>query len=266
MEKTLGCLGCGNMGSAILRGLSGTPGLSLRCYDTDKTKLANLCDGCEVESASSVHDLADGVDYLIVAIKPHQMHRALADLASRLSPSQVLISIAAGVGLDKLKRWSSGACPVVRVMPNTPAMVQAGMFALCLDDPDLKDSHKEFVTAMFEKLGRVFIMDESRFDSFTALAGSGPAYVFYVMEALVEAGVTMGFPRPQATEMVRCLFTGSAKLAQEQSQHLSVLREMVTSPAGTTIAATNVLDRNAVRASLVQAVLAAEARSKEMGG
>ncbi|AGW14454.1 pyrroline-5-carboxylate reductase [Megalodesulfovibrio gigas] len=266
MEKTLGCLGCGNMGSAILRGLSGTPGLSLRCFDTDKTKLASLCTGCEVESASSVHDLAEGVDYLLVAIKPHQMHRALADLASRLSPSQVILSIAAGVGLDKLKRWCSGACPVVRVMPNTPAMVQAGMFAVCLDDPDLKDSQKEFVTRTFERLGRVFILDESRFDSFTALAGSGPAYVFYLMEAMVEAGVTMGFPRPQATDMVRCLFSGSAKLAQERPEHLSVLREMVTSPGGTTIAATNVLDRKAVRAALVDAVVAAETRSKELGG
>ncbi|GAB7080254.1 pyrroline-5-carboxylate reductase [Megalodesulfovibrio paquesii] len=266
MEKTLGCLGCGNMGGAILRGLSGTPGLTLRCFDADKQKVADLCADGAIEAASSVHDLAEGVDYLLLAIKPQQMHRVLDDLGRRLAPSQTLISIAAGITLEKLKEWSSGACPVVRVMPNTPAMVQAGMFAVCLDDPDLKESHKEFVAGVFEKLGRVFILDESRFDAFTALAGSGPAYVFYLMEAMVEAGVTMGFPRPQATDMVRCLFAGSSKLAQVRPEHLSVLREMVTSPAGTTIAATNSFDRNAVRAAIVEGILASEARSKELGG
>lgn len=265
MDKVLGCLGCGNMGTAILRGLTGTPGLTLRCFDHDKNRLAKLCGDCDVTASSSLHDLADGVDYLLVAIKPHQFQRALHDLAKRLSPGQVVISIAAGISLDKLKSWLSGACPVVRIMPNTPAMVQAGMFAVCLDDPDLKDHQKEFVSNVFQSLGRVFVMDETRFDSFTALAGSGPAYVFYMMEAMVEAGVTMGIPRAQATEMVTGLFGGCTKLAQERDDHLSVLREMVTSPAGTTIAATNTLDRKAVRASIIEAVLAAEKRSKELG-
>jgi pyrroline-5-carboxylate reductase len=109
------------------------------------------------------------------------------------------------------------------------------------------------------------VLGEDRFDAFTAVAGSGPAYVFYFMEAIVEAGVTLGLTRAQSTEMVKKLFSGSAALAEETSMHLSELREMVTSPAGTTIAATNVLDLGAVRGKIVEAVKAASDRSREMG-
>lgn len=261
----LGSLGCGNMGSAILRGLANSPDLRLRCFDRDVTKLAALCEECNIVAAQSAKDLADHAGYLLLAIKPHQIHQALREVAPRLSPDQVIISIAAGVTMDTLRDWSSGVCPVVRVMPNTPAMVQSGMFALCLDDPDLRPEQKAFVESLFARLGSVYVMDESRIDSFTALAGCGPAYVFYFMEALVEAAVTMGFPRPQATDMVEKLFIGSSKLANQQPEHLSILREMVTSPGGATIAGTNALDRNAVRASIVEAVLAAELRSAELG-
>ena len=118
---------------------------------------------------------------------------------------------------------------------------------------------------LFGSLGQAHELTEKAFDGFTAIVGSGPAYVFYVMEALIEAGVTLGMQRPQATEMVKGLFSGSAALAKESDFHLSVLREMVTSPAGTTIAGTNVLDAHGVRAALVEAAKAACKRSKELG-
>jgi len=265
MAARFGCIGCGNMGAAILRGLAGRDDLELLGYDADQAKVQQLHGELGVTVATSVHQMVEEADYLLVAVKPNQVRHLLEDCASRLRPSQVLLSIAAGVTLTQLKTWSSGVCPVVRVMPNTPAMVQQGVFAICLEDPTLKDAHKRFVMELFSGLGQAHELGEKSFDAFTAIVGSGPAYVFYVMEALVEAGVTLGMQRPQATEMVKGLFSGSAALASESEFHLSVLREMVTSPAGTTIAGTNVLDALGVRSALVEAVKEACERSRELG-
>lgn len=265
MASRFGCIGCGNMGAAILRGLVDMKDLELLGYDADQDKVKQLEADLGVKAMSSVHQIVEQADYLLVAVKPNQVRHLLEDCASRLRPSQVLLSIAAGVTLTQLKTWSSGVCPVVRVMPNTPAMVQQGVFAICLEDPTLKDAHKSFVMDLFSILGQAHELGEKNFDAFTAIVGSGPAYVFYVMEALVEAGVTLGMQRPQATQMVKGLFSGSAALAEKSDLHLSVLREMVTSPAGTTIAGTNVLDAMAVRSALVEAVEAACQRSKELG-
>lgn len=265
METSLGCIGCGNMGAAILRGLSSLEGVSLHGVDMDAHRLKIVCEECNAQPSESAREMVRNVDYILLAIKPHQVQTLLKDLAPRLRPGQTLISIAAGLTLRQLKEYSSGSCPVVRIMPNTPAMVQAGMFAICLDDPDLVESQKQTVLEMFSTLGKTFVLEEAYFDAFTAVAGSGPAYVFYIMDAMVEAGVTLGIPRPMALDMVRGLFTGSSKLAEQTGRHLCELREMVTSPAGTTVEATNVLDKYAVRAAFVDAIDAACRRSKELG-
>ncbi len=266
MQTIFGCIGCGNMGAAILRGLARREGFTLMGVDTDQNKLTALAD--EIGMAVPPHGIRDMVelaDYILLAVKPNQVRQLLEETAPRLRTSQVIISIAAGVTLRQLKTYSSGACPVVRVMPNTPAMVQEGVFALCFDDPMLKTQHKEFVLELFRGLGQVHELHETYFDAFTAIVGSGPAYVLYFMEALVEAGVALGLYRDQATAMVKGLFKGTAQLALESDKHLSVLREMVTSPGGTTIAGTNLLDSAAVRGRIIEAAKAACERSKELG-
>ncbi len=265
MAPRFGCIGCGNMGAAILRGLADTEDLELLGFDSDPSKSAALQQELGVKVPANMHQMVEEADYLLVAVKPNQVRHLLEDSASRLRPSQVLLSIAAGVTLTQLKTWSSGVCPVVRIMPNTPAMVQEGVFAICMEDPMLKEQHKRFVMELFSKLGQAHELGEKAFDAFTAIVGSGPAYVFYFMEALVEAGVTLGMQRDQATDMVKGLFSGSSTLAAKSGFHLSVLREMVTSPGGTTIAGTNMLDAHAVRSAVVEAVKAACQRSKELG-
>ncbi len=266
MSTRLACIGCGNMGGAILRGLSGLEGFELYGMDSDLDRLQALCAECGATPLESLKELVNNVDYLMLAVKPQHMETLLHDLAPRLRPGQTLVSIAAGLTLRTLKRYSSGVCPVVRVMPNTPAMVQEGMFAVCFDDPDLKEEQKEAVRTIFTTLGRVFELEEKYFDAYTAVAGSGPAYVFYFMDALVEAAVTQGLTRAQGAEMAVALFKGASKLAEVSPDHLCELREMVTSPGGVTVAASNVLDAKAVRAAIVEAVAAACARSKELGG
>ena len=265
MMTSLGVIGCGNMGSAILKGLADVQDLVLNGMDMDRERLAALAGEIGVKPCQTPRELVEKSDYIILAVKPHQIPELLKQLAPRLRPGQTLVSIAAGVSLEKLKICCSGVCPMVRVMPNTPAMVNAGVFAVCLDDPALSDKQKDFVASVFERLGKTFVLEEKYFDAFTAVAGSGPAYVFYFMEALVEAGVALGFTREQSTIMVKELLLGSAKLAMSSDQHLSILREMVTSPAGTTIAALSHLDAKAVRGSIMQAVAAACERSRELG-
>lgn len=265
MAATFGCIGCGNMGAAILRGLSGRSDIELFGLDPDGEKVKTLSEEIGMTPVNTFREMAEQADYIMLAVKPYQLKQVLEELAPRLQASQTLISIAAGVTLKGLKTFCSGASPVIRVMPNTPAMVQSGVFALCFDDPSLKQEKCDFVEGVFSSLGQVHVLHEKDFDAFTALVGSGPAYVFYFMEALIEAGVTLGLQRPQATDMVKGLFVGASKLADESDFHVSLLREMVTSPGGTTIAATNVMDKQAVRSALVEAVKASAQRSKELG-
>lgn len=263
-ERTIGCLGCGNMGSAIIKGLAGFKGLSLHGMDLDPRKVENLEAECGLNPASTPRILVERVEYVIVAVKPQHIRATLEGLAGSLRPSQTLISIAAGVTLAQLKTYINGACPVVRVMPNTPAMVQAGVFAVCFDDPSLTEEQKAFVKFIFTPLGQIHILHEKDFDAFTAVVGCGPAYAFYFMEALVEAAVALGLHRDKAAEMVKMLFFGSSKLALMSDNHLSILRETVTSPGGATIAATNVLDDRAVRGAIIAAIKAAKDRSVEL--
>lgn len=261
----IGFCGAGNMGGAIIGGLAGRPETTVLAYDVDRTKVDALAGKKLAQAAASPEELAAKSDYLFLCVKPQYLASAMDALADKLRPETVILSIVAGVTMDKLHALTQGRCPVVRIMPNTPALVGAGQFALCLDDPALDESQKTFVRELFATLGRTYVLEEKYFDAFTGLAGSGPAYVLYFMEALIESGVYLGFPRPLAADIVAGLVAGTAKLAADSGQHPSLLREMVTSPAGTTIEALMHLDRQAVRAAIIDAVAASRDRSKALG-
>ncbi|MFZ5425847.1 MAG: pyrroline-5-carboxylate reductase [Thermodesulfobacteriota bacterium] len=265
MTATVSFIGTGNMGAALIKGLSGIESIKLLGYDLDREKLNALCAECTLDAVDELQDAAARADYVVMCVKPQQMKTALAEISPALAPGKCLVSIAAGVTCAQLRDWTGGVCPVARVMPNTPALVGGGVAAVCLDDPGLTPEQKDMVKAIFQTVGTVHVMEEKGFDAFTAVAGSGPAYVFYFMEAVIEAAVHAGIPRPQASGIVSDLFQGSLKLARESATHPSILREMVTSPAGTTIEALTHMDRKAVRASIIDAVLAAKRRSEELG-
>ncbi len=262
--STLGCIGCGNMGSAILKGLHGKDGLSLAGYNRSAAKLEQLQRDVPLHVAVSASELARVADYIVLAVKPAQVAQVLQEIAPELTPDKVIISVAAGVTQAALREDSGGICPVVRCMPNTPAMVGEGIFAMCFDDPALLPACREEIEALFSGIGTVLALEESKFGAFTAVAGCGPAYVFHFMEAVIEAAVTTGFTRKDATDMVVQLFKGSVALAEQSGQHISVLREQVCSPAGVTITAVNHLDRTAVRGHIIDAVLLARQRDREM--
>ncbi len=260
---TVGFIGTGNMGSAMIKGLSTRDDVALVGTDLNRDNLEALAP-YRLEALGSAMEVAQRADYVILAIKPQDAEKICKGIAMALE-GKCLVSICAGIRRETLSEWVGGSCPVIRVMPNTPAMVGEGVFAVCLEDRDLSETQQAFAAELFTDVGDVHILPEKLFDAFTAVAGSGPAYVFYFMEAIIEGGVTLGLTRPQATRIVEKLFTGSAKLATESDFHLSQLREMVTSPGGTTIEATNVMADRAVRGAIIEAIKACCKRSRELG-
>lgn len=259
---TVGSIGCGNMGGAVLAGLASLPQLTLLAHDHNAEKIRAL--GPKVQACEVLRDLVQTSDVLVLAVKPHTVGALLAQIAPWLGSQQTVVSMAAGISLASLRQGIGGVCPVVRVMPNTPALVGHGTFALCFDDPALPETRQVTLSALFATLGRVMALPEAKFGAFTAFVGSGPGYVFYFMDAMVEAGVTLGFTRQQAADMAAYLFEGSAKLAVHTKTAPATLREQVCSPAGVTLAGTNSLDRQAVRGLIVEAVQAAFEREKAM--
>ncbi len=265
MNKTLGCIGCGNMGSAILRGLAKRDDLNLMGYNPSPAKTEALAaDIDRFVIARSAREVAQRSDYIILGVKPYLIGDVLAEIAGDLTPDKVVISVAAGVSVAALQKGADARCAVVRCMPNTPAMVGEGIFAMCYEDAQLPESQQDAISDLFGTIGTVMVLPETKFGAFTATAGCGPAYVFHFMEAVIEAAVTVGFTRKDAADMVIQLFKGSVKLAEESGQHISVLRESVCSPGGVTIAAVNHLDRTAVRGNIIDAILTARERDREM--
>ncbi|MFW5838294.1 MAG: pyrroline-5-carboxylate reductase [Desulfovibrionaceae bacterium] len=265
MAVRVGFIGTGAMGSAIIRGLVGREDLEVHGFDPFTPKLEELAADVGLKPHGSEEELAAACDVVVLAVKPQQMG-PVTEVAAKAAPAGAcLVSIAAGVTTDKLRQWSKSRLALVRVMPNTPALVRKGVFAVCLDDPGLSQSQAATVKGLFEPLGQVHVLAEKEFDAFTATIGSGPAYVLYFMEALVEAGLNLGLPRDQATQMVLGLFEGTSAMAVDSDKHISVLREMVTSPGGTTVRGLAQLDRGAVRATIMDAVEEAYDRSVELG-
>lgn len=261
----IGFIGTGNMGAAIIRGLAGS-GHDLFGTDLNTEKLRELARDTGLTPCASPAEVVAKSRYVVLAVKPQHMQVLLKDLRPVLAADKRLLSIAAGLTTARLREWSGEVCPVVRIMPNTPAMAGKGVSAICLADAEgLDDADKGVVRGVFAAVGQVHELAEKDLDAFTAVIGSGPAYVFYFMEALIEAAVTLGLPRDAATEMVKALVSGSCALAEQDGRHLSILREMVTSPAGTTIQALIHMDRTGTRGHIIDAVRASYERSKELG-
>ncbi len=265
MTKKIGFIGVGNMGTAIIKGLSSRDDLQIHGTDPNAAKVSALSKDLGIVVQETALDLAKVCDYIVVSVKPQVAEAVVKEIAPELTDSKCLVSICAGLKQDQFKEWVNSRCPVVRVMPNTPALVSESVSAICLDDSDLTDEMKQTVPSIFQGIGQAHILAEKQFDAFTGVIGSGPAYVFYFMEAMVESGVALGLTRSQATEMVKGLFLGSAKLADESEFSITQLREMVTSPGGTTIRALMHFDRQAVRGDIIDGVFESYMRSIELG-
>jgi pyrroline-5-carboxylate reductase len=205
---------------------------------------------------------ASGADVVVLAVKPHQVESVLGSIRNRLGPESVVVSIAAGVPIRQLEELLPDGAAVIRVMPNTPALVGQGMAGV-VRGTAATDGHLATVQGLMDAVGRSTVIEEKYLDALTSVSGSGPAYLFYVADAMIEAGVHQGLTRAEATELTVQTFVGSAAMLAT-GRAAATLREQVTSPAGTTAAALRVLDERGVRAAFLAAMEACVTRSREM--
>ncbi len=264
---TLSFIGAGAMGEALSRGLiaAGTyrPD-DLVLFDVDAVRVRALADSLGARAASSVEEAVGGADVVLLAVKPQIVERALEPVRTLMNPSQTLVSIAAGVSTARLEACFDEAVPVVRVMPNTPALVGAAATAICAGTFATSENLYK-ARAIFAAVGLCVEADEKLLDAVTGLSGSGPAYVFLFIEALADGGVRAGLPRDVALRLAAQTVLGSAKMVIETGEHPGVLKDRVASPGGTTIAGVHALEDGAFRGTVMDAVLAAAERSRELG-
>ncbi|MDO5066947.1 MAG: pyrroline-5-carboxylate reductase [Propionibacteriaceae bacterium] len=256
-------IGAGAMGEALIAGwiVAGTSPEGIVVVDRDETRLTHFRDAHQVASASLAE--AARAEVLVVAVKPHHVEGVLTEIAPLLAPSTLVVSIAAGVSLARLAAPLPENQPIIRVMPNTPALVGKGVAGIAAG-ANAAESHIEQVKQLMDAVGISVVVPESQLDALTALSGSGPAYLFAVAEAMIEAGVHQGLSRADATVLVNGTFAGVASMLEQSGESATVLRERVTSPAGTTAAALRVLDERGVRAAFLAAVEACARRSAEL--
>lgn len=261
---TIAIFGAGVMGETLLSGLlrAGHPTGDLVITERRPERAAELVERYGVRVLENI-EAADVADTLVLVVKPQDMESLLAEIHDHVRDGNLVVSLAAGITTGFLEERLPQGRAVVRVMPNTPALVDQGMAAVsaghyCSDD-QLAEAQR-----LLAATGKVVDVPEKMQDAVTAISGSGPAYIFYVVEAMIEAGVVLGMPRVTATELVVQTLYGAATMIRETGQHPTVLREQVTSPGGTTAAALRTLDDHKVRAAFITAMEKAARRSAEL--
>jgi len=263
-SRTVAILGVGVMGSTLLAGLlrSGRNAADLVITGRNVERAEELAETYGVRLMSNV-DAAVDADTLVLVVKPQDMDGLLAEISDHVRPGALVVSLAAGITTGFLEERLPSGTAVVRVMPNTPALVDEGMAAIS-PGKHCDEGHLNEAEELLRSCGKVLRIPEKHLDAVTAISGSGPAYIFYVVEAMIEAGVLLGMPRATSTDLVVQTLYGAATMLKETGQHPTVLREQVSSPGGTTMAALRQLDDHKVRAAFVTAMEAAAKRSKEL--
>ncbi|MFW6115175.1 MAG: pyrroline-5-carboxylate reductase [Thermodesulfobacteriota bacterium] len=266
-DKKIGVIGTGNMGEALISGLVGSRSSTpenIICSDIKKDKLKPIQETYTVRTSASNLEVVKESEIIIYAIKPQIMASILRETAPYLDKSKLAISIAAGVPLEAIETCLDKEARVVRVMPNIPASVKEGATAIAAGKHALKNDLK-LAKAIFDSVGKTVILEENLMDAITGLSGSGPAYIFLIVDALADAGVKMGLSREDALFLSAQTVLGAAKLLMVTNEHPGRLKDKVTSPGGTAIAALHTLEEGGLRTTLINAVEVATKRSRELG-
>ncbi len=265
MSKRTAVIGAGVMGETLLSGLirAGRSAEDLVVVEKRAERAAELSEKYGVPVVADVAAAAEA-DTVLLVVKPQDMADVLGEIAPALRPGQLLVSLAAGITTSFIESHVPAGVAVVRVMPNTPALVDEGMAAIS-PGTHCDETHLAEAEDLLASVGKVVQVPEKQQDAVTAISGSGPAYVFFIVEAMIEAGVHLGLPRTTAYELAVQTLVGSAAMLRETGEHPAVLREQVTSPGGTTAAALRELEVHRVRAAFLAALEAARDRSRELG-
>jgi pyrroline-5-carboxylate reductase len=267
-DKKLAVLGAGMMGSALAQGLvraRAMPAAQIVLFDTDAAKARSVADrlGAGAAIADTACAAVAHADLVLLAVKPPIIADVLTSISSVLTPQHLIISIAAGVRLAKMEALIPADVPLVRTMPNTPSLVGEGATALCRGT-HATEAHLALAQALFASVGVSVEVEERLLDAVTGLSGSGPAYVYLMIEAMTDGGVQLGLTRATARLLAAQTVMGAAKMVLASDEHPAQLKDNVTTPGGTTIAALAALERAGFRTALMDAVEAAAARSKEL--
>ncbi|OFX15183.1 MAG: pyrroline-5-carboxylate reductase [Armatimonadetes bacterium RBG_16_58_9] len=260
-------IGGGAMGSAFAKGVIGAgvykPG-EVTIADVDADRLKQLTKELGATAAPDNKAAASGADVILIAVKPGYVKQVLGEIAGGLSRDQLIVSIAAGVKLDTITSCLPKGAPVVRAMPNTPCRIGAGATGFCCGEA-VNQSQVQAAKRIFDAVGVAHQVPEQLINAVTGLSGSGPAYVYLIIEALSDAGVRVGLPRNIALDLAAQTVLGAARMVVEEKDHPARLKDQVTSPGGTTIAGIDALEHAGIRSALIEAVKAAANRADELG-
>ncbi|MCG8615368.1 MAG: pyrroline-5-carboxylate reductase [Desulfobacterales bacterium] len=267
-NKKIGFIGSGNMGEALVSGLvlsKASKPENIICSDIDETLLADLSERYGINTTKSNIEVVETADIIVYATKPQILGMVLKETAPALDKSKLVISIAAGVPLAAIAAGLQKELRLIRVMPNICAFVKESATAIAAGE-FVQEGDVEFAQAIFDSVGEtVFIQENILMDAFTGLSGSGPAYIFTIVDAMADAGVKMGLSRKDSLFLSTQTVLGAAKLLMESGEHPGQLKDRVASPGGTAIAGIHTLEQGGLRTTLINAVESATNRSKELG-
>jgi len=261
----IGFIGMGNMGFAMLKGVSHTFDKSKIVYtDVNRERLEQVKVETGISFVSTNSQLVEMVDLIVLAIKPQYMDKVLDEIAQVVTPNQILLSIAPGITMAHIQEYVGKDQRIVRSMPNTPALVLEGMTAYTFSDAKFNEEEKIFIERFFSSFGKSMLLSENQLDMVVPVSGSSPAYMFMMVEAMADAGVLFGLGRDTAYTLAAQSMLGSAKLLLETKEHPGILKDRVSSPGGTTIEAIKVLEEKGFRSSVIEAMIACYNKTKKL--
>jgi len=265
-EKDLGIIGVGKIGSALLKRILDTntlPKHKIVIHDVDRNKLSERSIEFDVEAVDNNIELVKTSRYILIAVIPQVINSVLKEISPIITLKQTVISIAAGVSLNHIQNYLSKDIGLIRIMTNTAALVGSAATAIARNE-FISEEELSFVKKLFDAVGMVVELEEKHLDAVTGLSGSGPAYIFIIIESLADGGVKMGLPRDVAQKLAAQTCLGAAKLLLKTAKHPGELKDMVATPAGTTITAIHEIESAKLRATLIRAVEAATLKSRSL--
>lgn len=266
INRSIAILGAGNMGTALLKGILNarlTPSNKITACGVRLDKLQLLSSQWDIHSTLNVNEAVEGAEIILLCVKPQTLPKVLAQTRDAFRTDQLLISIAAGLKISFIQKAITKDVAIVRAMPNIASTVDEGATAVSWGE-SVSEEQQRIAISIFEAVGEVVIVPEEQLDAVTGLSGSGPAYIYMVIEALIDGGVKMGLSREIATKLAIQTVLGSAKLVKTSGLHPAILRDQVTTPGGTAINAIHELESHGLRSMLINAVATATRRSEEL--
>lgn len=266
MKKNIGFIGCGNMASAMIKGIvkSGlVNSQDIMASNPSEGKLIKIKEETDIVTTQDNKEIAKFSDVLILSVKPNKYKDVIEEIKNYIKQDTIIVTIAAGISIEKVEEYFEWDIKVVRTMPNTPALVGEGMSALCKND-NVDEEDMKIVKEIFECFGKVEVFEEKDIDTIIGLTGSSPAYVYMFIEALADGAVLKGLPRGKAYKLAAQAVYGSAKMVLETGKHPGELKDDVCSPGGTTIEAVYSLEKSGFRASIIEAMEKCIEKAKDM--